>query len=61
MKAFLHSAQIMVPEGRVEPQWGKLFLHVFYIGKNTLKIFLSRTSKPISIKIDTNHPCMKGI
>jgi hypothetical protein len=25
------------------------------------KIFFSRTSKPISIKLSINHPCIKGI
>jgi hypothetical protein len=42
--------QIMVP--RVGPQWGKPFLHVFILEKN----LFSRTSKPISIKLGTNHP-----
>jgi hypothetical protein len=26
-----------------------------------LKIFFSRTSRPNSIKLDTHHPCVKGI
>jgi hypothetical protein len=30
-------------------------------GKKSLKIFLSRTSRPISIKVGTNYPCIKGI
>jgi hypothetical protein len=34
---------------------------VFILGKKSLKIIFSRTRKPISIKLDTNHPCIKGI
>jgi hypothetical protein len=49
----------MVPRGQVSPQWGKPFLHVFIMEK-PLEIFF-RTSKPISIKLDANHPCIKGI
>jgi hypothetical protein len=37
------------------PQWGKP-----YIGTNLI-IFFSRISRQISIKLDTNHPCIKGI
>jgi hypothetical protein len=39
---------------------GKPYLHLFtmYIGK---KIFFSRTSRPISIKLGTNHPWVKEI
>jgi hypothetical protein len=51
----------MIPGGLVGPQWGKPFLPCVYIGKISLKIFFSRTIKPISIKLDTNHPCIKGI
>jgi hypothetical protein len=32
------------------PQWGKPVSHVF--GKKSLKIFLSRTSRPISNKLN---------
>jgi hypothetical protein len=42
------------------PQRRKPFLHVFILGKKSLKIF-SRINRPISIKLDTNHPCIKGI
>jgi hypothetical protein len=35
------------------PQWGKSFLHVFILGGKSLKIFFSRTNRPISIKLDT--------
>ena len=31
------------------------------IHRDLLKIFFSRTSRPISIKLDTNHPGVKGI
>jgi hypothetical protein len=36
----------------VGPQWGKPYLYVFILGKN----LFSRTSRPISIKLGTNHP-----
>jgi hypothetical protein len=29
--------------------------------KKSLKIFFSRTCRPISIKLDTNHSCIKEI
>jgi hypothetical protein len=47
----------MVPGGWEGPEYGKTFLHVFILKK---KIF-SRTSRLISIKLSTNHSCMKGI
>jgi hypothetical protein len=47
----------MVPRDRVGPQKGKPYLHVFILKK----ISSSRTSSPISIKVDTNHPWVKGI
>jgi hypothetical protein len=50
----------MVPEGQVGLQWGKPFYVCFYWRKS-LKIFLYRTSGPISIKLDTSHPCIKEI
>jgi hypothetical protein len=37
--------------------WKTIFTYI-YIEK---KIFFSRTSRPISIKLDTNHPWVKGI
>jgi hypothetical protein len=40
---------------------GKIIFAYIYIGK-TLKIFFSRTTRPISIiKLGTNHPQTKGI
>jgi hypothetical protein len=42
----------MVPRAWVGPQWEKPFLHV-YFGKKNLS---SRTSRPISINLGTNHP-----
>jgi hypothetical protein len=45
----------------MEPQWGKTIFTCVYIGKKSLKIFFSRISRRISIKLDTNHPCIKGI
>jgi hypothetical protein len=41
----------------VEQQWGKSFLQVSILKK----IFLSRSSRPISVKFVTNHLCIKGI
>jgi hypothetical protein len=41
------------------PQWRKPLLHVFILEKS-LKIFFFRFSRLISIKLDTNHPCIKG-
>jgi hypothetical protein len=38
---------------------GKPFLHTFVLEKS-LKMFFSRSSRPISIKLNTNHPCIKG-
>jgi hypothetical protein len=34
--------------------------HFYIVKKKSFKIF-SRTGRPISIKLDTNHPCMEGI
>jgi hypothetical protein len=39
----------------VGARWGKPFLHVFIVEINLLKTFFSRTSRPISIKLDTIH------
>jgi hypothetical protein len=39
----------------------KTIFTCIYIGKKSLKIFFSRISRQISIKLDTNHPCIKGI
>jgi tRNA splicing ligase len=47
----------MVPGSWEGPQYGKPYLHVFIL---KIKIF-SRTSRPISIKLDTNHAWVKGI
>jgi hypothetical protein len=47
----------MVPGGQEGPQSGKPYLHVFILKK----IFLSKTSRPISIKLGLNHPWVKGI
>jgi hypothetical protein len=51
----------MVLEGFVwmGHNWENYFMYV-YIGKISVKIF-SRTTKPISVKLGTNHSCMKGI
>jgi hypothetical protein len=46
---------IMVPWGCMGPQWGKCLYW-----KKSLKI-LSSISRPISIKLGTNHPCIKKI
>jgi hypothetical protein len=43
------------PWGWVGPKWGKSFLHVFILEKKSFKIIF-RTNRPISIKLDTNHP-----
>jgi hypothetical protein len=43
------------PQGSGGATIGKSFLHVFILEK------ISRTSRPISIKLDTNHPCIKEI
>jgi hypothetical protein len=40
---------------------GKTIFTSVFIGKNLLKSFFSRISWQISIKLDTNHPCIKGI
>jgi hypothetical protein len=50
----------MAPGGLVGLQWGKPFLLYSY-WKKSFKIFFSRTSRPISIKLDANYPCMKEI
>jgi hypothetical protein len=42
----------------VGPQLGKTIFAYVYIEK---KNFFPRTSKPISIKLGTNHPWVKGI
>jgi hypothetical protein len=39
---------------------GKIILHMFILENSFLKI-VSRTSKAISIKLDINHPQVKGI
>jgi hypothetical protein len=38
------------------PQLGKTFLH-----KLVLEKIISKISRPISIKLNANYPCMKGI
>jgi hypothetical protein len=44
------------PQESGEATTGKaIFTHVFVLEK------ISRTSMPILIKLDTNHPCTKGI
>jgi hypothetical protein len=40
---------------------GETHFTCIYIGKKSFKIFFFRNSRPISFKLDTNHPCMKGI
>jgi hypothetical protein len=49
----------MVPEGFTGPKWGKPFSPVFVLEKQIFKIFFSRSSSPISIMLDTNHPRIK--
>jgi hypothetical protein len=46
----------MVPRGREGPQQGNPYLQAFI-----LKKIFSRTRSPISIKLDTNHPWVKGV
>jgi hypothetical protein len=43
----------MIPGGREGPQLGKLYFEK--------KILFSRTSRPMSIKLGTYHPWVKGI
>jgi hypothetical protein len=47
----------MIPGGREGPQLGKPYLPMFILKK----IFFSRISWPISIKLGTYHPWVKGI
>jgi hypothetical protein len=44
----------------LDPQWGEPFSHVSILEKKSFKMF-SRTSTPISVELDTNHLCIKGI
>jgi hypothetical protein len=43
------------PRGSGGTHLEKSFLHVFILGKKSLKIFF-RTNRPISIKLNINHP-----
>jgi hypothetical protein len=47
----------MVFGGQMGLQFGKKLLHKLVLEK----VFFSKTSRPISIKLDANYPCMKGI
>jgi hypothetical protein len=49
----------MALRGWMGPQWGNHFYMCLY-WKKSLKYFF-RISWQISIKLDTNHPCIKGI
>jgi hypothetical protein len=48
--------KIIVLGGNIGPQLGKTFLQKFILEK-----IFSKTSRPISIKLHANYPCMKGI
>jgi hypothetical protein len=43
------------------PQLMEKTIFICVYSKKYLKIFLSRTSRPVSIKLDTNYPYMKRI
>jgi hypothetical protein len=38
---------------------GKTIFACVYIGKKSFKILFFRTSRPLSIKLNTNHPCKR--
>jgi hypothetical protein len=48
--------EIMTLRGQMGPQIGKAFFH-----KLILEKIFSKTSRPITIKLDANYPCLKGI
>jgi hypothetical protein len=61
MKVFFYILQIQIhkyhgPQGSDGARKEKTILHTFIWGE-----IFSRTSKPISIKLNANYPCMRGI